>query len=194
MKMWIKFIPYAESTGRLKSIFDRVAGRGRTVDNILTAHSLRPHTLTGHMALYKSVLHHSGNIQPVWFLETIGVFVSHLNGCRYCFEHHFAGLRRHVDADRADEIAAALRSAVPAGDGVDDDETVLFSESITRFLVEIEPGEREAFEAAVGDTPFAVVGKTTDDGQLRVAGRAGTEILSESISDLAASWRTPLEN
>ena len=110
MKLWIKFIPYEKSTGRLKSIFDRVAGRGGTVDNILQAHSLRPHTLTGHMALYKSVLHHSANAQPIWFLETVGVFVSLLNGCTYCFEHHFAGLKRHVDTDRADEIASALRS------------------------------------------------------------------------------------
>ncbi len=110
MKMWIRFIPFAESSGHLKSIYDRVAGRRGTVDNILQSHSLRPHTLTGHMALYKSVLHHSGNVLPVWFLETVGIFVSHLNGCAYCFEHHVAGLKRHVDSERADEIVSALRA------------------------------------------------------------------------------------
>ncbi len=110
MKMWIRFTPFAESSGQLKSIYERVAGRRGTVDNILQAHSLRPHTLTGHMALYKSVLHHNRNVRPIWFLETVGVFVSHLNGCEYCFEHHLAGLKRHVDAGRADEIVSALRS------------------------------------------------------------------------------------
>jgi len=110
MKMWIRFIPFSESSGRLKSIYDRVAGPRGKVDNILQAHSLRPHTLAGHMALYKSVLHHSGNVQPVWFLETVGVLVSHLNGCEYCFEHHLAGLRRHVDSERANEIVSALRA------------------------------------------------------------------------------------
>ena len=110
MKMWIEFISFAEASGRLKSIYQRVAGPHGTVDNILQAHSLRPHTLTGHMALYKSVLHHSGNVQPIWFLETVGVFVSHLNGCEYCFEHHLAGLKRHVDTSRADEIVSALRA------------------------------------------------------------------------------------
>lgn len=111
MKMWIQFIPFAESSGRLKSIYDRVVGPRGKVDNILQAHSLRPHTLTGHMALYKSVLHHSGNVQPVWFLETIGILVSHLNGCEYCFEHHLAGLKRLVDSERFSEIVPALRAS-----------------------------------------------------------------------------------
>jgi uncharacterized peroxidase-related enzyme len=110
MKMWIRFISYEESSGRLRSVYDRVAGRGGTIDNILQAHSLRPHTLSGHMALYKSVLHHTGCVQPVWFLETIGVFVSLLNGCEYCFDHHLAGLNRLVGADRAVEIDTALRT------------------------------------------------------------------------------------
>ena len=110
MKMWIRFIPYELATGGLKSVYDRVAGRRGTVDNILQAHSLRPHTLTGHMALYKSVLHHPRNVQPVWFLETVGVYVSFLNGCEYCFEHHLAGLKRYVDQQRADEIVAALHT------------------------------------------------------------------------------------
>jgi uncharacterized peroxidase-related enzyme len=108
--MWIDFISHSESTGRLRVLYDRVAGRNGTVDNILQAHSLRPHTLTGHMALYKSVLHHASNEQPTWFLETIGVFVSHLNGCSYCFDHHLAGLTRLVGQSRAEEIALAVRS------------------------------------------------------------------------------------
>ena len=43
--------------------------------------------MEGH--LYKYVLHHSGNTVDKRFLETIGVYVSLLNDCAYCVEHHF---------------------------------------------------------------------------------------------------------
>jgi uncharacterized peroxidase-related enzyme len=67
--------------------------------------------MEGHMALYKNVLHHSGNQLPKSFLETIGVYVSLLNDCGYCADHHAAGLSRLLgDQDRADQVRAALDS------------------------------------------------------------------------------------
>jgi uncharacterized peroxidase-related enzyme len=109
--MWIDHIPYAAADGRLRQLYDRVKGPDDNVDNIMLAHSLRPHSMEGHMALYKYVLHHSGNRVPKWFLETLGVQVSLLNGCHYCVEHHFAGLRRLLGDDaRAGAIRAALES------------------------------------------------------------------------------------
>ncbi|MEO0528356.1 MAG: hypothetical protein AAFZ89_14080, partial [Bacteroidota bacterium] len=41
---------------RLKTIYNRIKGPSHTIDNVLKIHSLRPHTLAGHMTLYKSVL------------------------------------------------------------------------------------------------------------------------------------------
>ena len=77
------------------------------------SHSLRPHTMEGHMAIYKNVLHHTGNTLPKWFLEMIGVWVSALNECDYCVEHHFTGMKRLLNDDtRAD----ALREAIEDGD------------------------------------------------------------------------------
>lgn len=106
---FIKTIPYAEATGKLKQLYDRVKGPDDNVDNIMMAHSLRPHSMEGHMALYKNVLHHTANKQPKWFLETIGVWVSHLNRCGYCVDHHFSGLRRLLNDDkRADAIRLAI--------------------------------------------------------------------------------------
>lgn len=106
---WIKTIPYEDADGRLKKLYDRVKGPGNNVDNIMLAHSLRPHTMEGHMALYKYALHHSGNTLPKAYLEVIGVYVSLLNRCHYCIDHHFAGLCRLIGDDvRAAEIRAAL--------------------------------------------------------------------------------------
>jgi uncharacterized peroxidase-related enzyme len=109
--MWIAHVPYAAALGRLKLLYDRVKGPDDNVDNIMLAHSLRPHSMAGHMALYKSVLHHSGNQIPKWFLESLGVYTSLLNRCEYCVEHHFAGLQRLIsDEARAFDIRRALES------------------------------------------------------------------------------------
>jgi uncharacterized peroxidase-related enzyme len=106
---WIERIPYERATGRLRQIYDRIKGPRGELDNILTVHSLRPHTLEGHMALYKNVLHHTGNALPTLWLETLGVYVSLLNRCDYCVDHHLAGLARLLaDEERAASIRASL--------------------------------------------------------------------------------------
>jgi uncharacterized peroxidase-related enzyme len=110
---WINIVSKEQATGQLRELYQRVAGPDGRVDNVLQIHSLRPHTLEGHMALYKNVLHHSGNKLPKWLLETIGVYVSLLNGCTYCVDHHFAGLSRlWKDDNRLQEIRRALETGV----------------------------------------------------------------------------------
>ncbi len=106
---WIETVAYNDATGKLRTLYDRVKGPDNNVDNIMMMHSLRPHTMEGHMAIYKYVLHHSANTIPKWFLETLGVWVSSLNRCNYCVEHHFAGLKRLLKDDtRSDAIRAAI--------------------------------------------------------------------------------------
>ena len=109
---WIKIIPFEAATGKLKDLYKRVTGPGNNVDNIMMMHSLRPHTMEGHMAIYKYVLHHNDNTIPKWFLEVLGVWVSALNDCNYCVEHHFAGMKRLLRDDaRADAIRVAIEAA-----------------------------------------------------------------------------------
>ena len=111
---WIKTIAPEEATGKLKDMYERIKTPGQRVDNILQAHSLRPHTLEGHMKLYKNVLHHSGNTLPKWFLETIGVYVSILNKCSYCIDHHHTGLQKLLKEES--NKAAAIRAAFEEDD------------------------------------------------------------------------------
>ena len=111
---WINLVPYAESEGYLRTLYDRVKGPGGKIDNVMQAHSLRPHTMEGHSALYKSVLHHTGNVLPVWFLECVGVYTSMSNACDYSVAHHFAGLSRLLaDTPRAEAIYRAFAAAAP---------------------------------------------------------------------------------
>lgn len=108
---WIKTIPYEQADGPLLKIYDRIKGPDNNVDNIMLAHSLRPHGITGHMSLYKSVLHHPRNSVDKWVLEMIGVYTSMLNQCAYCVEHHFVGMKRLLqDDDYANNIFGALQS------------------------------------------------------------------------------------
>ena len=106
---WIDTISYEKADAKLKALFDRVKGPNNNVDNIMMMHSLRPHTMEGHMAIYKYVLHHRDNTIDKWFLETLGVWVSTLNKCEYCIEHHFAGLKRLLNDDKK---ATQIRSAI----------------------------------------------------------------------------------
>jgi uncharacterized peroxidase-related enzyme len=105
---FIRTIQPSEAEGKLAQIYQRVKGPDGQVDNVLQIHSLRPHSLQGHMALYKSVLHHTGNQLPVWFLECIGVLVSNLNGCKYCEHHHSEGLKKLLEK-RPGEYQAYLQ-------------------------------------------------------------------------------------
>lgn len=108
---WIKIVPFDQASGKLRKLYERVTGPGNNVDNIMLVHSLRPHSMEGHMALYKNVLHHSANKVPKWFLEVLGVWVSSLNQCGYCVEHHFSGLQRLLkDPDRGDAIRTAIEA------------------------------------------------------------------------------------
>lgn len=104
---FINTITPSAAEGKLAEIYRRVRGPGGQVDNVLQAHSMRPHTLEGHMALYRSVLHHPGNALPTWFLESIGVLVSRINGCKYCERHHAGGLQRLL-ADQPGRYEACL--------------------------------------------------------------------------------------
>jgi uncharacterized peroxidase-related enzyme len=107
---WIRVIPYEESEGELRRLYDVVKeASGGHLDNVVKVHSLRPHTLEGHYALYRAVLHHPGNEMPAWLLESLGVYTSLLNRCEYSAAHHAEGLRRALaDEARFQQIHQAL--------------------------------------------------------------------------------------
>lgn len=111
---WITTISYEDATGKVKRLYERIKGPDNNVDNIMLAHSLRPHTMEGHMAIYKNVIHHPRNTLPKWLLEAVGVYVSLINKCDYCIEHHYVGMQRLLDNDeRSSEIRTALEVDAP---------------------------------------------------------------------------------
>jgi len=108
---WIRVIPFNEATGKLKTLYNRIKGPNNQIDNVLSIHSLRPHTLTGHMSLYKNVLHHSDNTFENWFLELLGTYTSYINKCDYCFYHHFEGMKTFLNNDnKAEQLKVQIIS------------------------------------------------------------------------------------
>lgn len=114
MSAWIHMIPLEEAQGPLVAAYEKVKTPHGTVDNVMKAHSLRPHTMEGHVALYRSVLHSPDNTLPFWFLEVVASYVSMLNRCDYSLSHHFANARRLMaDPARAEAVRLALLDRAP---------------------------------------------------------------------------------
>ena len=61
MSAWIELLSVEGSTGKLKEAFEEAKTPSGTVDNVMRVHSHRPHTMLGHLSLYRSVLHNSEN-------------------------------------------------------------------------------------------------------------------------------------
>ena len=114
MSAWIQIIQFADSSGYLRSLYERIRGPNGEIDNVMKVHSLRPHTMEGHWVLYKSVMHHADNTLPNWFHECMAVYVGLCNDCGYSVAHHFAGLKRLLNDDaHANAIYAALEARAP---------------------------------------------------------------------------------
>ena len=77
---------------------------------------------------------------------------------------------------------------------VDRDDYVLFSESNSRFLVEIPDKAKAEFEAMMKGTAFAEIGKVTNSPKFTVRGLDGENKVDASSSDLRRSWKATLSN
>jgi phosphoribosylformylglycinamidine synthase subunit PurSL len=82
--------------------------------------------------------------------------------------------------------------AVPLGEPLDRDDTILFSESNSRFLVEVAPKDKAVFETAMKGTSFAAIGKVTDGTTLEIIGLKSKTILSADVAELKEAWQKPL--
>lgn len=97
---WIETIDPKHAQGRLVSLYKRVGNPDGTVDRVMQIHSLSPDSLHGHFEVYVAAMHRASPLSRAE-RELVGAFVSLLNGCEYCLQHHAAGLRRLLPAERA---------------------------------------------------------------------------------------------
>jgi phosphoribosylformylglycinamidine synthase subunit PurSL len=92
------------------------------------------------------------------------------------------------------DLATVPRGARdPRGLGLDRDDVLLFSESATRFLCEIDAAVLPRIAPMLKNLPHAVVGEVTKTGRLVVRGLGGKTVLDESVATLHATWKQPLD-
>ncbi len=77
-------------------------------------------------------------------------------------------------------------------DGMKRDDFILFSESNTRFLVEVSEKKKARFESSMKGTCIEEVGKITDSPILRIRGLRKEVAVDVPLSSLMASWKRAL--
>ena len=82
-------------------------------------------------------------------------------------------------------------SKVPS-DSVERDDFLLFSESNSRFLVEVAEKDKTAFEALMKGKPYAEIGKVTKNPHLKIKGLTGFVVVDAPVADLRAAWKRTL--
>lgn len=85
-------------------------------------------------------------------------------------------------------------SDVPTGEDVSCDDFLLFSESNSRFLVEIEPNNQAAYEDLMKGVPIGCLGKVIDSQEFIVHGLTQKPVINSSIEILKSTWKTPLHS
>lgn len=79
---------------------------------------------------------------------------------------------------------------VPLGEAIDRNDYILFSESNSRFLVEIDPIDKELFEKTMGSSSLAVVGDITDTDILKIRGlKDNMTIINKPVNELKEAWQ-----
>ncbi|MCX7699448.1 MAG: AIR synthase-related protein, partial [Gemmataceae bacterium] len=74
-----------------------------------------------------------------------------------------------------------------------DDFVRLFSESPSRFIVEVRPEAVESFERLFDGLPLYRLGRTVADPRLRLVGSGGRILIDADLEQLKSAWRRPLD-
>jgi phosphoribosylformylglycinamidine synthase len=88
--------------------------------------------------------------------------------------------------------ATIYLKSIPLGEPMDRDDFILFSESNSRFLVEVAPENKGDFDQIMGSTSLAAIGQVTDSELLEIYGVDGRRVVMASINELKEAWQRPI--
>ncbi len=83
-------------------------------------------------------------------------------------------------------------ASVPLGEPIDRDDFILFSESNSRFMVEVAPECQDEFEKTMSGVSLSAIGQVTDSEVLEIYGVDGREVLAVSLGELKEAWQKPI--
>jgi phosphoribosylformylglycinamidine synthase len=82
--------------------------------------------------------------------------------------------------------------AMPRASDIDRDDTLLYSETASRFVVTMPPQHREAFAEAMQSCAIGEVGHVLDTSEFTVIGLSGHAVIRSQIASLKEAWQRPL--
>jgi phosphoribosylformylglycinamidine synthase II len=124
-------------------------------------------------------------------LVTEAIDKGYLRACHDLSEGGLAVAAAEMAFSSGYGIELDLREVPRAGD-VSRNDFVLFSESNSRFLVEVTEKHRDAFEAHMRDAVCAEVGEVKKDDALSVAGLDGKQAIDADLEELRRRWKSTL--
>ncbi|MFH1664965.1 MAG: phosphoribosylformylglycinamidine synthase subunit PurL [Candidatus Omnitrophota bacterium] len=80
---------------------------------------------------------------------------------------------------------------VPRENKIERDDVILFSESNSRFIVEVPESERGAFENIMKGMPVGLIGRVSNGRELIIKGLKGNNVVKAGIDDLKRDWKKP---
>ncbi|HEY55440.1 MAG TPA: phosphoribosylformylglycinamidine synthase subunit PurL [Dehalococcoidia bacterium] len=80
----------------------------------------------------------------------------------------------------------------PLGEAISRSDSILFSESNTRFLVEVAPEDKGRFEEVMKGIELAAIGRVNSGDKLEVYGIKGEKVVSATLAELKEAWQRPL--
>jgi len=89
--------------------------------------------------------------------------------------------------------AKVTLTSVPSTDDARANHILLFSESPTRYLLEVAESQLADLKHTLGDIPMSDIGELTRDPKLIVQSLDGSVLMDESIDALLNSWLKPLD-
>ena len=87
-------------------------------------------------------------------------------------------------------IEADLRG-LPKSDDCSRADTQLFSESNSRYIVEVQPENYDAFAKLMLNLPFGQIGKVTGEKSLIIKAQDGKTVVDIDLDSLKQTWQKP---
>ncbi len=158
---------------------------GQTHDELGGSHFALVNKLTG-----GRVPRVNGSLAPRIFKAVhAAIDAGHVRSCHDISEGGLAAAIAEMSF--AGELGAELHLAGIA-DHTLTDAALLFSESNTRFVLEVAPAQRENLLGLFAGLPIAEIGRVNQSDRLRVFGVRGSLVIDSGWAELKACWLRPL--
>jgi phosphoribosylformylglycinamidine synthase len=114
-----------------------------------------------------------------------------VNACHDCSDGGFGIAAAEMAFAGGYGMRLDLRT-MPRQPDIDRDDTLLYSESASRFVVAVPPWHREAFCELLAPCAIGEVGRVLDTAEFVVVGLAGNVVIRSDIAALKEAWQRPL--